>query len=79
MNFAKANGEVGHVYSQSGFDTIYPAFDLGREFTITFWLQFATRPSSVTNDTFQPVFFAQNVKSFSDYVILFEYSLNIPK
>jgi hypothetical protein len=44
------------------FDTIYPAFDLGREFAISFWIQFNTKPAAVTSDTTQYVFFKQHVK-----------------
>lgn len=58
--FSKTNGDVGHIYSQNGFDTISPAFDLGREYTVSFWIQFSSRPSSITTDSLQPVFFKQN-------------------
>jgi len=54
------DGDVGHIYSQNGFDTIYPAFDLGRELTVSFWIQFSSRPSSITTDSRQVVFFKQN-------------------
>lgn len=57
----QANGDLGHIYTQDAFDTIYPAFDLGKEFAISFWIRFDTKPASVSDDTNQYVFFKQNV------------------
>ena len=60
-----ANAERGHVYSQNQYDTIFPAFNLGREFAISFWARFTSAPATVADDSTQYVFYKENVSAKS--------------
>jgi len=60
-----ANAERGHVFSQNQYDTIFPAFNLGREFAISFWARFTSAPATVADDSTQYVFYKEN-SEYSD-------------